>query len=115
MSRAVQLRRLERLAEILDSGWTVPGLGLRVGLDSLVGLLPVGGDLAMTLPALYIVWRSRRMGAPWRLIGRMMVNVLFDLVIGSVPVAGDIADLFWKANQRNVRLLRRHLEKQGNP
>lgn len=105
-----EFHKLDRLAGWLDDGFVVPWLGLRFGLDALAGLLPVGGDLAMACPALYIVWKSHRLGAPRRLVVRMLGNVLIDIGIGAVPVLGDVADVFWRGNRRNVRLLRRYLD-----
>jgi len=103
-------RDIERLARVLDDRFQVPLLGWRVGLDGLVGLLPGAGDIATAAVAVYIVYRARRLGVPFRTRLRMVANVALDLVIGTLPVAGDIFDFAWKANRRNVQLIRRHLE-----
>ncbi|MEH3119533.1 MAG: DUF4112 domain-containing protein [Methylorubrum populi] len=107
------LRRLERLAHLMDSAFLLPGLNRRVGLDAAIGLVPVLGDIAGMVIASYIVYEARRLGAPRWLVWRMMANVAFDGAVGSVPLAGDLFDAAFKANRRNVRLLRRHLERKG--
>jgi Domain of unknown function (DUF4112) len=103
------LRRVARLAYWLDDRFRIPGTSRRVGLDGLLGLIPGIGDTATTLVAAYIVIEAARMGVPKRTIARMLGNVGVDYVIGLVPLAGDLADLAWKANRRNARLLQEHL------
>jgi Domain of unknown function (DUF4112) len=111
------LRRVARLAYWLDDRFRIPGTSRRVGLDGLLGLIPGIGDTATTLVAAYIVIEAARMGVPKRTIARMLGNVGVDYVIGLVPLAGDLADLAWKANRRNARLLHDHLtaERSGAP
>ena len=101
------LRRSRRVATLLDDAVTIPVLGIRVGLDSVVGLLPVSGDLAAAACSLYIVFEAVRSGVPRRTVVRMLANVALDLAVGSIPVVGDLFDVFWKANRRNVRLFER--------
>lgn len=108
-----RLERLERLATNMDALFRVPGTNIRVGADSIVGLVPGIGDAAALAPSVYIIVQSRRMGAPWPLIGRMTFNVGVDAALGSVPLVGDLFDVGWKGNLRNTRLLRRHLERSG--
>lgn len=103
-----ELRRLERFAHLMDSRFRVPGTELRFGLDGLIGLVPGIGDSVTALPAAYIVMRARAIGAPPHLQGRMVANVLLDLLIGAVPLVGDLFDFGFKANRRNVGLLRNH-------
>ncbi|GJD93520.1 DUF4112 domain-containing protein [Methylobacterium iners] len=112
-SREASLLRLEQLAHLMDSAFVIPGLNRRIGLDSVMGLVPVIGDVAGMLLSSYIVYEARRLGVPKWLLARMALNVAFDGVVGSVPLAGDIFDAAFKANRRNVRLLRRHLERHG--
>lgn len=90
-------------AKLTDSRFSV--LGLRFGLDSLVGLIPVVGDALMLVPALRILWLAAQLGVPAGMLIRMLVNILLDLILGAVPVLGDLFDLFYKANQANLRLL----------
>ncbi|NEU12980.1 DUF4112 domain-containing protein [Methylobacterium sp. BTF04] len=111
--REATLLRLEAFAHLMDTAFVIPGINRRVGLDALIGLVPVIGDVAGMLLSSYVIYEARRLGVPRWLIARMALNVAFDGVIGSVPLAGDIFDAAFKANRRNVRLLRRHLEKHG--
>jgi hypothetical protein len=103
------LRRVAGLAYWLDDRFRIPGTSRRVGLDGLLGLIPGIGDTATTLVAAYIVIEAARMGVPKRTLARMLGNVGVDYIIGLVPLAGDLADLAWKANRRNARLLHEHL------
>ena len=103
-----ELGRLERLARLMDARFRIPGTPIRFGLDGLVGLVPGIGDALTALPALYLIAKARRMGAPRRLQARMAGNVAVDLLFGTVPVVGDLMDFGFKANIRNVRLLREH-------
>ncbi len=107
-----RLERLERLARNLNSAFRVPGTGIRVGYDSILGLIPGIGDVAAAAPAAYIVLQSHRMGAPNALLLRQGVNIAIDTVLGAVPLLGDLFDVGYKANRRNVALLRTHLERQ---
>ncbi|WP_082173563.1 DUF4112 domain-containing protein [Methylobacterium platani] len=106
------LARLELLAHILDTAILLPG-NRRIGLDAIVGLIPVIGDVITTAISSYIVWEARRLGAPRWLIARMAANVAIDGVVGAVPLIGDLFDAAFKANRRNVQLLRNHLERSG--
>lgn len=105
---AAALRELDTLADWLDSRFRLPGTNLRFGLDSLIGLIPGVGDGATALPAIYIVLRAQRMGAPKRLLLWMSFNVALDFVVGAIPLLGDLFDVGFKANRRNIDLLRRH-------
>jgi hypothetical protein len=104
------LRRAQRVATLLDDAVTIPGINVSVGLDSIVGLLPVSGDVATAICSLYIVAEAVRAGVSKGTVARMLVNVTLDLVVGSVPVVGDVFDVFWKANRRNVDLFERALD-----
>lgn len=107
------LARLETLATLMDAAFEIPGTGIRMGLDGLLGLVPVAGDVLSSLVSSYVVWEARRLGAPRWLVARMMWNVGVDTVVGSVPVVGDAFDVLFRANRKNVALLRRHLRKAG--
>lgn len=106
-------RRLERLAWWLDSSLRVPGTGLRVGYDALVGLIPGVGDVAGAAVSAWLVNEARRLGIPRRTLLRMVGNVGLELAVGAVPVLGDLFDAWFKANQRNVRLLREARARQA--
>jgi hypothetical protein len=112
-SRRDVVERLDRLATLLDSVLVVPGTNIRFGADAVVGLVPGIGDAITTALSAYIVYKAHRLGAPRHLIARMIANVAFDSVITAVPVAGNVADVFFRANRRNMRLLRDWLEREG--
>lgn len=102
--------RLITLARLMDSAVTVPGIRRGVGLDALLGLVPVAGDALSALIGLYSVVQARELGASRWLQVRMVGNLLLDAAIGAVPIAGDIADIFFRAHRRNLELLRRELK-----
>jgi hypothetical protein len=108
--RRAARERLERLAHLLDSAVRVPVLGVRVGADAALGLVPGLGNLATTALSAWIVHEAWRLGAPRHLVLRMVGNVALDSLFSAVPVAGNVADVFWRANRRNMRLLARHLD-----
>ena len=112
-SRREVVERLDRLATLLDSILVIPGTNIRFGADAVIGLFPGIGDAITTGLSAYIVYEARRLGAPRHLVGRMIANVAFDSVITAVPVAGNIADVFFRANRRNMRLLRGWLEHES--
>lgn len=111
--RPRDLERARRLARLLDRSFRIPGTSRRFGLDPLLGLLPVGGDLVGALASGYILYVAWRQGAPPALIARMLVNVGVDTVLGSVPLVGDLFDAGWKANVRNMRALDAWLGEEG--
>ena len=106
-----RMARLERLADKLDSRFSV--LGIRFGYDALIGILPGIGDAAMAAPAAWIVVEGHRMGARRSVLARMAANTGIDFVVGSVPILGVLFDMGFKANRRNIALLRRELEKDA--
>lgn len=109
-----RLQRLRALARLLDSCIPLPG-GFRVGLDALIGLVPVVGDVAGALLSGYIVNEARLLGAPGSVLLRMSMNLLIETVVGAVPLVGDLFDAGFKANLRNIALLERyHLDPQGS-
>lgn len=106
------LADLDRLADMLDSRWRIPGTGVRFGVDAVAGLLPGIGDAATGLISAYIVARAAGHGASGGLLARMVGNVALDTIVGSVPLLGSVFDVFFKANNRNIGLLRRHIERR---
>lgn len=104
-----RVARLERLAHKLDSNFRVPGTSIRFGYDSLLGLVPGFGDTLVMVPSAYIVQQAHALGVRRSVLARMAVNVGIDYVIGLVPLVGDIFDVGWKANRRNVAMLREEL------
>jgi hypothetical protein len=110
---AETLEHLERLADLLDSRWRIPGTGVRFGVDALASFVPVVGSLSAAGVSAYMVKRAHEMGAPGHVLARMVGNVAFDAVVGAIPVIGPLFDLAVKANRRNVRLLRKHFDGRG--
>lgn len=102
---------LAELAQLLDSKWGI--LGFRFGIDAIAGMLPVVGDAATGLISAWIIYKAHRLGAPRDLLGQMAANVALDVAVGAIPVAGTVFDVFFKANNRNIRLLREHLKAAG--
>jgi hypothetical protein len=107
--------RLDQVAGLLDSRYRVPFTDVRFGWDAIVGLVPVLGDLATVAASLHIVHRARTLGADGRLASRMMVNVLIDAVLGFIPIIGTVFDVFFRANERNLKLLIDHIERHRQP
>lgn len=103
------LKRLDKLALLLDSRFTIPGTKIRIGLDALIGLAPGIGDAIGALLSLWIVFSGIRMGASFGTIVKMLFNVGIELILGVIPVIGDMFDLVWQSNNRNVELLREEL------
>lgn len=106
---AHDLDRVERVASWLDTRYVIPGTQVRFGLDSLIGLIPGVGDTAMLLPSLWIMAVAYKHGVPKRTIARMGWNAGVDYVVGSVPLLGDLFDLFYKSHRKNAALLREAL------
>ena len=102
--------RVEMLARLMDCALRVPGTNIRFGADAALGLLPGVGNLATTLVSAFIVYEARRLGVSRLTMLRMAGNVGLDTLIGAVPLAGNVADVFFRANRRNVELLRQHFE-----
>jgi hypothetical protein len=90
---------------VLDAQWSIPGTRYRVGLDGLVGLIPGVGDAAGALLSTYILYEALRLGAPRRVLLRMAANIALESVVGAFPVVGDLFDVAWQANTKNVALL----------
>ncbi|MDY6764212.1 MAG: DUF4112 domain-containing protein [Halobacteria archaeon] len=105
------LRRVEVLSYVLDNSIRIPGTRYRIGLDPIIGLLPGIGDTAGSVLSAYIVLESARLGASLATLSRMVINILVESVLGSLPLVGDVFDAVWKANERNMNLLESHLEK----
>lgn len=104
-------RRIEAMEAMLEGLFVIPGTSRRVGLDTIVGLVPVIGDLATAAMGAWIVWEARNLGMSKWQITRMAANVGMDTLIGAVPFAGDIFDFFYKSNTKNLRIIRKHLDR----
>jgi len=101
--------RVDRLARLLDRAVGIPGTGIRIGLDPLLGLVPGFGDFATGAISLYIILEAARLGVPSTTLVRMLGNVAIDTFGGSVPLVGDLFDVAWKSNTKNVALLQDHV------
>ena len=112
-SHRERIARLDALADLLDVAFVVPGTQIRFGLDGLIGLVPGIGDAVTSAVSLWIVYEAHQLGARPHVIARMLGNVALDGVIGAVPLVGDAFDVAWRANRRNVRILREHLARRG--
>jgi hypothetical protein len=113
VGRQQSVARLEALARLMDGAFVVPGTTIRFGLDGIIGLIPMAGDVIAGLVSTYLIWEARQLGAPNWLIARMLANAFLDTTIGAIPVVGDAFDVLFRANMKNMALLRRHLEKRG--
>jgi hypothetical protein len=106
--QAQRLDALRKVAQLLDSAFVVPGTNYRVGLDPIMGLVPVIGDLIPPLFTIGILWQARDLGVPRVVQLRMIFNVAIDALLGAVPFVGDLFDFAWKANELNMSLLELH-------
>ena len=105
--------RIDALARAMDSIVTIPGTNVRVGFDALLGLVPVVGDIVSQAISSYIIWEARRLGVSRWTMARMIGNSLVDMTIGAVPVVGDAFDVAFRANMRNLALLKAEMERKG--
>ena len=104
-------QRIEAMERVLERSFTIPGINQPVGLDAIVGLVPVAGDLISAALGAWIVWEASNLGLPKWKLWRMAGNVAFDAAVGAVPVAGDVFDFLFRSNTRNLRIVKRHLDK----
>ncbi len=112
LTRQQRFARLEALARLMDVAFVLPGTNVRYGIDGLIGLIPIVGDLLTTAMSLWLVREARALGAPAHIVARMLGNVALDGVVGIVPFVGDAFDVMFRANMRNIRILRRWMDKQ---
>lgn len=111
-SEAENLARLRKLAVAMDSAFKIPGTSVRLGWDAILGFVPVVGDVLTLAPSAFIIRESHRMGAPAHLLARMGANTAIDVVLGSIPLVGDLFDIGWQSKTRNVNLLHSHIARQ---
>jgi Domain of unknown function (DUF4112) len=109
-AKAPTLKRLRQLARLLDKAIVIPGTQVGIGIDPVIGLIPGGGDFLGVMLSAYIVLEAARLGAPQATLGRMVLNIIIDGVIGAVPVIGDFFDFAWTSNTHNIKLLEEHLK-----
>ncbi len=104
-------RRVESLEMVLERAFVVPGLNRRVGLDAVLGFIPIVGDLIAGAMGAWLVWEARNLGMSKFQLLRMAGNVGFDTAIGAIPVVGDLFDIAFRSNRRNLRMIKKHLDK----
>ncbi|MEA5514854.1 DUF4112 domain-containing protein [Nodularia sp. UHCC 0506] len=109
-AQALTLKRLRRLSLILDKVITIPGTPIHIGLDPLIGFIPIGGDVLGIILASYIVIEAAKLGVPQATLRKMVLNVIIDGLVGAIPVIGDLFDFAWTANEYNIKLLEAHLQ-----
>jgi hypothetical protein len=112
-SRRASLDRIDVLATLLDTAFVLPGTDVRFGVESLLRLLPGAGDVLASALSCYLLYEAHRIGVPRLLLARMAGNVIIEAIFGAVPIAGDAFDVFFRANRRNVALLREHFARKG--
>jgi hypothetical protein len=108
-SNTSELTRIRTIARAFDSALPIPGTGIRFGLDPVLGLVPGLGDLLSSIASIYIVMVGIRLGAPRSAVLRMLGNIAIDTLVGSIPILGDLFDVGWKSNNRNVALIEQHV------
>ncbi|MBW4675673.1 MAG: DUF4112 domain-containing protein [Desmonostoc geniculatum HA4340-LM1] len=109
-SKAPTLKRLRQISRLLDNAITIPGTQVGIGIDPILGLIPVGGDFLGIMFSCYIILEAARLGVSRPSLGRMVVNVIIDGLIGAIPILGDFFDIAWTANNYNLKLLEEHLK-----
>ena len=113
IERLKTLKRIERLAKLMDTAWGIPFTKWRFGVDSVVGLVPGAGDVVNLGVSVYTLVLARKMGAPNALLLKMATNSGIDFGVGSVPILGDVFDMFFKSNTRNLKMLTEFMATQG--
>jgi len=103
--------RVEAMERLLERAFVVPGINRPIGLDAIIGLVPIAGDLVGAAMGTYLIWEARRLGMPRWQLARMAGNLAVDAAVGAVPLAGDLFDWMFRANTRNLRIIIRHLDK----
>lgn len=106
-----KLLRLKLLSNRLDEIITIPGTKYKIGIDPIIGTIPIIGDLLGSIISIYILYSGSKMGLSSRIIAKMSLNIGFDFVLGLIPIIGDVFDMGWKANKRNVKLIENNINK----
>ena len=104
-------RRVEAMEKLLENSFTIPGVNYRIGLDSIAGLVPVVGDFVTAAMGMWLVWEAKNLGLPKWKLWRMTGNVAFDTAVGAIPLVGDAFDFLFRSNTRNLKVIKRHLDK----
>lgn len=109
-AKAPTLKRLRQLTWLLDNAVTIPGTKVGIGLDPIIGLIPIGGDFLGVMLSCYIILEAARLGAPKATLGKMVWNIIIDGLVGAIPLLGDFFDFAWTANTYNIKLLEEYLK-----
>ncbi|WP_435418925.1 DUF4112 domain-containing protein [Parerythrobacter aurantius] len=104
-------KRIEAMEQLLERSFRIPGVNMPVGLDSVVGLIPVVGDLIAAAMGGYLIWEAKNLGLPKWKLARMAGNIAIDTAVGAVPLLGDAMDFIYRSNTRNLRIVKKHLDK----
>jgi len=104
-------QRVEAMEILLERSMVIPGINRAVGLDAIIGLVPVVGDIITAVMGAYLIWEAKNLGMPKWKLWRMAGNLAFDSAVGAVPVAGDLFDFLFRSNTRNLKIIKRHLDK----
>ena len=112
-SQEAALRRMQTVANALDTAFVIPGTKQRVGIDAIVGLIPGIGDFLTTVLSSYIIWEAKNLGVSRFALSRMLANLGIHATVGSLPLVGDVFDALFRVNQRNMRIVRSHLERNS--
>lgn len=103
--------RVTAMEKLLERSFVIPGVNMPIGLDALVGLVPVLGEIVTGAMGAYIVWEARNLGLPKWKLARMGLNVLFDTALGAIPLVGDAADVLFRSNTKNLKIILKHIDK----
>lgn len=104
-------RRLEAVEGVLERAFVVPGINRPIGLDAIVGLIPVVGDVVTTAMGAWLVWEARNLGMSKFQLARMAANIGIDTAVGAIPLVGDLFDFAFRSNTKNLRIIKRYLDK----
>ena len=105
----MRLKRLAFITKVTDTAITVPGTDVKLGLDAVIGAVPLAGDLVMAGVAMVMIYDAQKLGVPKRDVAVMLRNVALDTMIGAIPFIGDLFDLVYRSNERNLRIIERHV------
>ena len=104
-------KRIEAMEQVLERSFVIPGTNVPIGLDSIVGLIPVVGDLIAAAMGSYLIWEAKNLGLPKWKLARMSGNIALDTAVGAIPLLGDALDFVYRSNTRNLRIVKKHLDK----
>jgi hypothetical protein len=110
VERLATLNRIRKLSRLMDTAIRIPGIGFRIGLDPIIGLIPGAGDLISTAFSAYIIYLATRFQIPGKDLRKMLFNIGLEAAVGTVPLVGDLFDAYYKSNIRNLALLEQHLQ-----